>query len=1405
MRNTLSRLLFLSAIVCFALSSVPARAADAVVWDFTKLSKASLTDNQKYTYKATDGNTTMTYQAGSDDAIVENGGGNYLKLNGNSNTNGRRCFVLAVTGKGKIKIETYSNTGTWKIYDGSQSGTVLADVYSGFNTGSTETETAEIEAGTSLYFFTSDKGYIRKITWTPSESTGDYYSFHYGEKGQAYSVCKFQCVGTTNEWRIKDFVFPDVNTDQACYVGKNGSWYNDALGSKNAKSADLSFKDMPLANLQGSNCTVKTLGWEMGSSNGHNAIGTLRIYDNSSAPNLYVGFIPNGYGLMYGVKDASGWGSFPFKETSSAHVWITDVVSLTNDMVNGTYSYYVGLLTSKKGYTYCGNSETTGMSGMGTYANGAWGNKLSTFTAGQKGIFRMWDNSCNGNNTKNFVCHFVPYYSVIFNADGGTCATTSVDCSCEETTEIILPTPTRDGYIFKGWYKGEEKVGGANETYTVTKPTANVTLTAVWEPYWTLRGSFESDDDAGWAIDHDFIDTETKGIATYSISLAANTQYKFKVKYGSTYYGLSGNGNYKATFNNCILSSSVNDNVVFSTGRAGTYLFTLNYNNSNNPQISVTYPTLKATTQYLIANAGVSEGALAANLAGAKVGVIKYDGTTYATSKDISLNNLPTDVKTYYYAETHLDHLGTEQDWSKTKTSSTTVQALKFSKENTYTLQLGSLTATKIAFYGGNSSTSSRTLTIAGEAKKFSSGFIAQEVSGSFTGDVDIKTSGEIYGVLQIDVEAGERCSTSAVAITSGFNDGTRTTYCADDVAFEDWAGWTATITVAGMGEDEQCLISWVSQSNPTDTLQKSTYTRAAGTTVDGTTTFTSIYSAKAGGTYDVRATVSASGKTSTHAKASAQLRLLTAPATPTITANVAQGDVAQGDEVKMTSGSNTNLWQYSTDRGATWTVLSTTTAVHTWSPSESDKAGEYQFRCYATNTNIDGCNQSKEPSNVLTYTLLAVAQNVPILTVTNNGACEKDGGATLTASHIATGATLAWFKDGAELTALAGKTTIQVTESGSYTVVATVVGTDYASTPAAVTVRAMAKITTDLASSYAIVQGQTGVLSVKMSGAIRYQWYQCTSLDKTGAVALTGETNDQLSVSIPLSDKMGTTYYYYCVGADECGGTISSSVATVTVKGLVYEACLENGDTDYGFFTVTKGTWDADKSYYKLSGSASPLIIEAADGYYIKRVTFTMYSSADNHAFAFYWGDETPKTISIGKTAKKFTQENDNELITRATIVRNIKINGTVYGKDSGTRYITSCCVEVAPLCTPAGLAFSATSHTADYTDGILSGLPKLTNNASLPVSYSSSNPKVATVDSETGEVTPLAVGETKITAYTEGGTVDETTYCEGAASYTLTIQPPSGSTTFSATISGNTSVACQQSIVLTVNTTKR
>ncbi len=326
-------------------------------------------------------------------------------------------------------------------------------------------------------------------------ATDPSYTFHYGEKGgSGYQTLNFVQVGSTNEWQITDFIFPDVSTNQASYVGK-GEWKDSGLGSNNAKSADCYLYDMPLAPLQGSSCTNQVVGWEQNSSNGHKAIGTLRIYDNSTADNLYIGFIPNGYGLMHGV-DGSTWGDGLAFSKDENNTWTTAEITLTDEMLADTYKYYVGLLTSDGKYTYCGNSETSVLSSMGTYANGTWGNNVNTYSAGQHGVFRMWDNSCNDNNTKNFVCHFVPYYAVVYNANypfgvSGAPADTYSDYVSSEATQTLTlaAAPTAPaGYTFKGWYDAAtdgKLIGNANESYSFTKPTANITLYAHWEAQQT--------------------------------------------------------------------------------------------------------------------------------------------------------------------------------------------------------------------------------------------------------------------------------------------------------------------------------------------------------------------------------------------------------------------------------------------------------------------------------------------------------------------------------------------------------------------------------------------------------------------------------------------------------------------------------------------------------------------------------------------------------------------------------------------------------------------------------------------------------------------------------------------------------------------------------------------------------
>jgi hypothetical protein len=82
--------------------------------------------------------------------------------------------------------------------------------------------------------------------------------------------------------------------------------------------------------------------------------------------------------------------------------------------------------------------------------------------------------------------------------------------------------------------------------------------------------------------------------------------------------------------------------------------------------------------------------------------------------------------------------------------------------------------------------------------------------------------------------------------------------------------------------------------------------------------------------------------------------------------------------------------------------------------------------------------------------------------------------------------------------------------------------------------------------------------------------------------------------------------------------------------------------------------------------------------------------------------------------------------------------------------------------------MAFSPTVATAtigeSFTEPTLSTTP-----ANLSVTYSSSDPKVATVNASSGEVTLVAVGTTTITATFAGNA----SYNDGTASYTLTVLP--------------------------------
>ena len=136
-------------------------------------------------------------------------------------------------------------------------------------------------------------------------------------------------------------------------------------------------------------------------------------------------------------------------------------------------------------------------------------------------------------------------YTVTYNANGGTCGTTS---ATYQGAALTLPTPTRTGYKFLGWYdaaSGGTKIGDAGASYT---PSSNITLYAQWEKIaYTI--------------------TVTTSNATVSGVTDGQTAY-----YGDT---ISVTVNFSKNNSKTLTVKDASGNTVLSKSADGTYTFTM--------------------------------------------------------------------------------------------------------------------------------------------------------------------------------------------------------------------------------------------------------------------------------------------------------------------------------------------------------------------------------------------------------------------------------------------------------------------------------------------------------------------------------------------------------------------------------------------------------------------------------------------------------------------------------------------------------------------------------------------------------------------------------------------------------------------------------------------------------------
>lgn len=308
------------------------------------------------------------------------------------------------------------------------------------------------------------------------------YTFHYGPNAGEWAepaepLCFEKKDGADHEWQIENFV---IDPSMPYYfVGYQGDFYNDNLGNANSRSAKKSFsEEMYLVMSMNSDDAAGSP--KVGAANG--AIGTLRIYDNSNWNNLYVGFNPAGYGMMYGANATEK--SIAINATSNPAVYVSDEITLTTDILNSKYQ--VGLLRNGGGYVACDNSAVNDVTSIGScYWNGSdmvWPGDLTHYSAGDKGRIRIWVDNVN----KNWLCNFVPTWRLTFDMNGVSATAPaaiekySEDSEADRTVDVstIIPTNVSGHKLFVGWYTEAE---GGDKVENPFVLQSNKTLYAHWE------------------------------------------------------------------------------------------------------------------------------------------------------------------------------------------------------------------------------------------------------------------------------------------------------------------------------------------------------------------------------------------------------------------------------------------------------------------------------------------------------------------------------------------------------------------------------------------------------------------------------------------------------------------------------------------------------------------------------------------------------------------------------------------------------------------------------------------------------------------------------------------------------------------------------------------------------------
>ena len=167
-----------------------------------------------------------------------------------------------------------------------------------------------------------------------------------------------------------------------------------------------------------------------------------------------------------------------------------------------------------------------------------------------------------------------------------------------------------------------------------------------------------------------------------------------------------------------------------------------------------------------------------------------------------------------------------------------------------------------------------------------------------------------------------------------------------------------------------------------------------------------------------------------------------------------------------------------------------------------------------------------------------------------------------------------------------------------------------------------------------------------------------------------------------------------------------------------------------------------------------------------------------------FYGGNTSVLTMTGGKLKATGSGRASIEILGQLTLGEGVVITQPLGAVWNSTRHAVCDAsgdfvkeqVVISSGATACGLAYSAATASVKY--GVTPTLPTLTNPHGLPVTYSSSNEAVATINAS-GVVTLVKPGDATITATFAGND----SYIAGSASYALTVAKGDASLTYSPT----------------------